>query len=901
MPYQSPERERVGPKDPLAHARGSDKQVGVFMTRTSFTGHTRKRTNRWSVRITEIVARVFITVGGIGTIIAIGLVCFYLLQVAWPLFESAKIREVSALPGVKESAKPLRAGTDDLHLQGWVINPDGELHVRRLDDGHELFKQPLFADTKITACSPTSADPPIAFGCDDGTVRFAAVSFAVTDEKDLPESFRELKPGQIADHDGGIVTRRENGILQGIKVKVDVQAPIELKPAVAVGLIDRSVRSKGPILAILTTDGKLHINSIRETENFITGEPMRELSGVEMDSPRHEDKGPPQHLLVSGQGDDVYLIWDDGTLVRIDIRDLESPKVVEEVNLLGSPDLKLTSVQFLVGKLTLMVGDSSGRLRAWFLAKPVLKPGEKSPTDDGRKLFAAHEFPATGSAVTAMAASTRNRLLSAGYANGEVRLFYVTSENFLEKVSTKDGKPVTELILTPKDDGLLVITEAGTFRYDLDAGYPEITTRSILMPVWYEGYPEPKHVWQTTAPEGSEPKYSLSLLIFGTLKATFYAMLMAVPLALLAAIYTSEFLHRSTRAIVKPSIEMMASLPSVVLGFIGALVVAPFVGGVLPAVLALFLTVPISFVLCAYLWQMLPEKLSLRLARWKFIFICVVIPLGIGAAVVVGPILERVLFAGDVKKWLNGEGPAWRGLFLILLAPCTLGTIVLMARYVNPWYRGFVSGMPRFQNALADLGKFVAAALATMAIALVLALLLSKLGFDPRGTSDADIDWHPVGNYVERNALVVGFMLGFAIIPIIYTIADDALTSVPEHLRSASLGCGATPWQTATRVIIPTAMSGIFSAVMVGLGRAVGETMIVLLCAGNTPIWRLNLFEGFRTLSANIAVEVPDSERYSSHFRMLFLSALALFAMTFVLNTGAEVIRQRFRKRAFQL
>ena len=867
---------------------------------TSFTGHTRKRTNRWSVRITEVVTRVLITVGGIGTIVAIGLVCFYLLQVAWPLFESAKIREMASLPGVQESVQPLRSGTDDLRLQGWVINPDGELQVRRLDDGHELFKQPLFPGTKITACSPASADPLIAFGCADGTVRFAAASFATTDEKDLPERFRELKPGQIADHDGGIVTRRENGILQGIKVKVDVQPPIELKPAVSVGLIDRSVRSNGPILAILTTDGKLHINSIREREDFLTGEKVRELSGADMDAPVHSDKTPPKHLLVSGQGDDVYLIWDDGTLVRVDITDLTDPKVVEEVNLLGSSDLKLTSVQFLVGKLTLMVGDSSGRLRAWFLAKKAVKKGE-TPPEVPRKLFVGHEFPATGSAVTALAASTRNRLLAAGYANGEIRLFYVTSENYLEKVSTREGKPVTELILTPKDDGLLAITEAGTFRYELDPGYPDITARSIFLPVWYEGYPEPKHVWQTTAPEGSEPKYSLSLLIFGTLKATFYAMLMAVPLALLAAIYTSEFLHRSTRAIVKPSIEMMASLPSVVLGFLGALVVAPFVGGVLPAVLALFLTVPISFALGAYVWQMLPEKLSLLLARWKFAFICVVIPVGIGAAVVAGPALERILFDGDLKKWLNGAGPAWTGLFLILLAPCALGAFVLVARYVNPWFRVFVSGMPRFQNALADLGKFIAAALATTSVALVLALILSFLGFDPRGSSEADIDWHPVGNYVERNALVVGFMLGFAIIPIIYTIADDALVSVPDHLRSASLGCGATPWQTATRIIIPTAMSGIFSAIMVGLGRAVGETMIVLLCAGNTPIWRTNLFEGFRTLSANIAVELPDSERGSSHFRLLFLSALALFAMTFVLNTGAEVIRQRFRKRAFQL
>jgi phosphate transport system permease protein len=207
--------------------------------------------------------------------------------------------------------------------------------------------------------------------------------------------------------------------------------------------------------------------------------------------------------------------------------------------------------------------------------------------------------------------------------------------------------------------------------------------------------------------------------------------------------------------------------------------------------------------------------------------------------------------------------------------------------------RKWAASLSRATNAAVDLGKFFAAALLTALLAYLFALVLNALGFDPRGSV--------VGTYIQRNALVVGFMMGFAVIPIIYTIADDALTSVPEHLRSASLGCGATRWQTASRIIIPTAMSGLFSAVMVGLGRAVGETMIVLMAAGNTPVLDLNFFNGFRTLSANIAVELPEAARNSTHYRVLFLAALTLFAMTFVLNTVAEAIRMRFRKRAYQL
>jgi phosphate transport system permease protein len=167
------------------------------------------------------------------------------------------------------------------------------------------------------------------------------------------------------------------------------------------------------------------------------------------------------------------------------------------------------------------------------------------------------------------------------------------------------------------------------------------------------------------------------------------------------------------------------------------------------------------------------------------------------------------------------------------------------------------------------------------------------LGFDARGSF--------VGTYIQRNALIVGFAMGFAIIPLIYTIAEDALSSVPDHLRSASLGAGATRWQTTTRIVVPTAMSGLFSAVMIGLGRAVGETMIVLMAAGNTPIMDWNIFKGFRTLSANLAVELPEAEQGSTHFRVLFLTALALFAITFAVNTVADWVRQRFRRRAYQL
>jgi phosphate transport system permease protein len=151
--------------------------------------------------------------------------------------------------------------------------------------------------------------------------------------------------------------------------------------------------------------------------------------------------------------------------------------------------------------------------------------------------------------------------------------------------------------------------------------------------------------------------------------------------------------------------------------------------------------------------------------------------------------------------------------------------------------------------------------------------------------------------YDQRNSLVVGLAMGFAVIPTIFSIAEDAIFSVPQHLTTGSLALGATPWQTMTKVVLLTASPGIFSAVMIGFGRAVGETMIVLMATGNTPVMDLSVFQGMRTLSANIAVEMPESEVDSTHYRVLFLAALVLFMFTFVFNTLAELIRQNLRQK----
>jgi phosphate transport system permease protein len=154
------------------------------------------------------------------------------------------------------------------------------------------------------------------------------------------------------------------------------------------------------------------------------------------------------------------------------------------------------------------------------------------------------------------------------------------------------------------------------------------------------------------------------------------------------------------------------------------------------------------------------------------------------------------------------------------------------------------------------------------------------------------------GYQYRLNAFVGGVALSLAVIPIVYTVTDDALTSVPKYLTEASLALGATKWQTALFVILPAATPGIFASVLLGLGRAFGETMIVLMATGNASLMSLNFFEPVRTMSATIGAEMAEVVFGDTHYNVLFLIGSILFIFTFILNAIAEFyVRQKLLKR----
>jgi phosphate transport system permease protein len=494
----------------------------------------------------------------------------------------------------------------------------------------------------------------------------------------------------------------------------------------------------------------------------------------------------------SEDGSWLFVGTDDGRLLAI------APGTEPLSADFGEP---VTALGFALGHSSLLVGGENGRLAAY----QVLRREGKS------ELQRFHDFGPLDGSVRGFMESLRDKRFLA-YSDTGFAIDHLTTEARLACVSAEMGGAAASM--SPKGDYVLAPGAPGenARMWHVRASHPEVSWGLFWKKIHYEGYSKPEHVWQSSgASDDIEPKFSLVPLLFGTIKGTLYAMLFALPIAVLAALYTSQFASAKFRETIKPTVEIMAALPSVVLGFIAGLVLAPMLEEWMMALLAFVPTAAAITVLLMLAWSKMSKSFRDRYGNGReALWLVPVIVLALAASSWMAPLVEKAFFGGDYRDWLyTGHG----------------------------------------------------------------------IMFD------------------QRNSIVVGFAMGFAVIPIIFSISEDAFTAVPKSLASASLACGASPWQTAWRVILPTASPGVFSAVMVGLGRAIGETMIVLMATGNTPLMDWGPFNGMRTLSANIAVEIPEAPHRGTLYRILFFTALLLFALTFVLNTAAELIRQRLRKR----
>lgn len=273
--------------------------------------------------------------------------------------------------------------------------------------------------------------------------------------------------------------------------------------------------------------------------------------------------------------------------------------------------------------------------------------------------------------------------------------------------------------------------EAAAKPKDKDADLNTTSWKYLLSPHQWTGYDKPEYIWQ---PVSQIHKYNIIPLFIGSLKATLVALLFAVPLALAAAIFVSQLAPPSWKEWLKPAIELLAGIPSVVLGFFALIVMAT--------------------------------------------------------------------------------------------------------------------------------------------------VLQSVFGYQSR-----------------LNAFVAGIALGLAIIPVVFSIAEDALTSVPRSYTQAALALGASKWQAAWQIVLPAALPGVFAAVVLGFGRAIGETMIVLMASGNASIVSGNIFDSARTITATIAAELAETVFGDHHYRMLFMLGTLLFAVTFLSNLAGDLIIHRLKAK----
>ena len=719
------------------------------------------------------MARWYVSIGGLAVLGCITLIFFYLAYVVAPMFGGADLeaREPQQPAWLAEQGEALLLSVEEQNKVAMRLSRSGQVQFFGLKDGVAMNAYQLALPAGASIVSVVEDQPGshrIALGLSNGQVLVFKHVYKVT----YPNNVKTITP-QLEYPFG--------------------EAPITLDPQ-GRPLEHVAISENGDSLMLSGSVGaELQLLNISREENMMTGEVT--LDETRIDLPQIAE--PIKAMIIDPRQQWLFVI---NGKAAADVFDLRSKSLNGRYTLLQG-DAEVSAVNPLLAGISLMIGDSQGGIGQWFMVRDA----------DGKSaLTHIRSFQLGDAPITQIIPEERRKGFVALDSEGRLGLFHSTAHRTLLTEQVVEGAAIGAL--SPRANRLLLESKAGLQRFYIDNPHPEISWSALWGKVWYESYDEPKHIWQSTSANSDfEPKMSLAPLTFGTLKAAFYAMLLAAPLAICAAIYTAYFMAPAMRRKVKPVIELMEALPTVILGFFAGLFLAPYVEGHLPGIFSLLLLTPVGVLLAAYAWSRLPERIRLVVPDgWEAaLLIPVILLVGAGSLGMSGH-LENWFFGGDMRLWISN-----------------------------------------------DLG----------------------ITFD------------------QRNALVVGLAMGFAVIPNIYSIAEDAVFSVPKSLTFGSLALGATPWQTLTRVVILTASPGIFSALMIGLGRAVGETMIVLMATGNTPIMDMNIFQGLRTLAANVAVEMPESEVGSTHYRVLFLSALVLLSFTFVMNTLAELIRTRLRKK----
>ncbi|MCG8380152.1 MAG: ABC transporter permease subunit, partial [Proteobacteria bacterium] len=738
--------------------READTTNGSYLP--DFNSASARTYRKWR-NIKDVTTRYLMAFGGISVIIAIVLIAFYLLYVVIPMFKSADIETIAtySVPG-DTSSRTLVYAMEEQREVAMRLNDQGQVLFFMAGNGEIRDSIDLKIPAGVSITSVSTGDPTqrmVGLGLSDGSVLFFQHNYEVS----YPDDVRLITPGIFFPFgEAPIPIIQDQSAIQHLSVQYDdEQATIVAH--------DDSAR-----ISIL--------NMTRE-ESMLSDdiEIMREDGEITLDTTEVID------IRIDVEQRELYVADKLGNIYFYNITNKSNPSLVQKVRAVED-GVMITAIEFLSGGISIMVGDSRGQIAQWF---PV------RDKDNNYTLEQIRTFNKQTAPITAIATEHTRKGFVAVDESGEMGIYHTTAHRtvLLDQI---DDHALNSIILSPRANAALIENDKKELQYwHFHNEHPDISFQSIWGKVWYESRDKPEYIWQSSSASSDfEPKFSLTPLAFGTFKAAFYAMMFAIPLAILGAMYTAYFMAPKMRQVVKPTIEIMEALPTVILGFLAGLWLAPFVELHLPGMFIMILFVPLSVIIAAAVWEFVPDEIKYKIPDgWEAALLIPVIISAVAFSVQISQPVEQAFFGGNMPLWLSQE-----------------------------------------------------------------------MGI----------------NYDQRNSMVVGFAMGFAVIPTIFSISEDAVYSVPKHLTTGSLALGATTWQTMVRVVLLTASPGIFSAVMIGLGRAVGETMIVVMATGNTAIMDMNIFEGFRAMSANIAVEMPETEVDSTHYRILFLGALVLFAIT---------------------
>ena len=604
--------------------------------------------------------RYVMALGGISVIIAIVLIAFYLFYVVLPMFKPSHIEQVASypVPGGTSTGASYYAMEEQREV-GLRVTADASVVFFKSANGSLIHQQFLAQDAPADITAFSAGDPSqrlLAFGLEDGSALLATHEYHVT----YPNDVRLILPG--IDWPVG-------------------KLPIQVDEAgKAISIIASQSDEDQTTIAALTEDQRLLLMNITEEESILNDE-----AEISITKNRIPISGTVTHLMMDVEHRELYIAEESGLISYYDISDKAAPELVQRVQVVNAPE-QITSLSFLSGGISILVGDSAGNITQWF---PVRDQANNYTLEKIRS------FASQSAGITSIAPEYFRKGFLAVDDSGYLGIYHSTAHRTVKLDKINDNR-LTQLAVAPRANAMLVEDETGVLQlWEIDNEHPEISWSSIWGKVWYESREQPEYIWQSSSASSDfEPKFSLTPLAYGTLKAAFYAMLFAVPLSIMGAIYTAYFMSAKMRGFVKPAIEIMEALPTVILGFLAGLWFAPFVEQNMPGMFLCFLLLPVSVILAAYCWNRLPDQFRHRVPEgWEA---ALLLPVIIGAGIIsfaLSQPLEIAFFGGNMPLWLSDE-----------------------------------------------------------------------LGI----------------TYDQRNSLVVGIAMGFAVIPTIFSISEDAVYGVPN-------------------------------------------------------------------------------------------------------------------------